>query len=62
MAEADRPPSNLPELVPAAVFMEDVNSFMQGVCCAAPRAAERETAAAAAAECSLRCRCCSPAL
>lgn len=29
MAEAE-PLSNLPELVPAAVFMEDVNSFMQG--------------------------------
>lgn len=29
MAETE-PLSNLPELVPAAVFMEDVNTFMQG--------------------------------
>ncbi len=30
MAEEAKPLSNLPELVPPAVFMEDVNAFMQG--------------------------------
>lgn len=30
MADDPKPLSNLPELVPAAAFMEDVNAFMQG--------------------------------
>lgn len=30
MAEEAHSLSNLPELVPPAVFMEDVNAFMQG--------------------------------
>jgi hypothetical protein len=30
MAEPEQPLSNLPELVPAAEFMEDVGAYMQG--------------------------------
>lgn len=54
MAVEAEPLSNLPELVPAAVFMEDVNAYMKGA------GANRQLPIAADCGCRHCCRCALP--